>query len=159
MLNEVKSLSSLKGDEWEDARDRLIAAVADYQGHRQENIYLVFDGHFLPDNPGREERCSGRMRVVFTKEGETADTWIERQAARSGGDVRLTVVTSDRLEQSFVWNQGALRLSARELWREMEKNRQGRKKNRKKEGKKFATIDERLDEKTREILEKWRRSG
>ncbi len=107
---------------------------------------------------GKEEKY-GRLSVIFTKEGESADTWIERKSAQLGREARITVVTSDRVEQSFVWGQGALRQSARELWLEIEKNTQTRKKIRKKEDKKFTSLDERLDEKTREILEKWRRSG
>ena len=158
LLHEVTPLGDLQGNGWEDARDQLIAVIADYQGGRQEKIYLVFDGHYLPANLGNQENY-GRLSVIFTKEGESADTWIERKSVQVGRESRITVVTSDRLEQSFVWGQGALRQSARELWLEIEGNLQARKKNRKKEDKKFTSLEERLDGKTREIMEKWRRSG
>lgn len=157
LLNETVPLGELKGDDWADARDKLVAAIADYQGYRQEKIYLIFDGHFLPENPGKEEKF-GRLSVVFTKKGESADSWIERKAVELSQSVHLTVVTSDRLEQDFVWNQGALRRSARELWVEIEGILRKRERNEKKDDGKFSSLDERLDEKTRQMLEKWRRS-
>lgn len=101
----------------EEARHRLIHALAEYGAYEKVNLTLVFDAMFTDDEE-HEERVNEHMTVLFTGAGETADSCIERLAyayAKQGEEVH--VVTSDGAEQSVILGAGAYRIPSTELRR------------------------------------------
>lgn len=122
MIGAWPELSSLKRERLEDARDRLIDLLADYQSYRGLTVILVFDAFRVP-GLGSSYRHN-RLRVVYTRERETADECIERLVGEWTSVRRhLYVATSDLVEQHVAFGRGALRLSARELLQEIESSR------------------------------------
>ncbi|MDO4614980.1 MAG: TetM/TetW/TetO/TetS family tetracycline resistance ribosomal protection protein [Lachnospiraceae bacterium] len=96
------------------ARDALLEKLSSYQGYLNMQIAVVFDAYKRKPNPGW--KCQyDNLEVIFTKEDETADAYIERRVHDEIGDKLITVATSDGLEQLTVMRLGALRMSAREL--------------------------------------------
>lgn len=98
----------------ESARSLLIEVLQNYQGYTNEKIILVFDAYKQPGNIGSSENY-GDLTVIYTKEGQTADQYIEKFVLENIKKLRITVATSDGLEQMMVFGQGALRMPAREL--------------------------------------------
>lgn len=108
----------LRDQDFELARERLIHAMAEYQAFTGISVTIVFDAYL---QAGRESRMKkGGIEVVYTRENETADEWIEKTAAEWLEDIRvtLTVATNDYTEQWVIFALGALRISAQELRRE-----------------------------------------
>ena len=105
--------------EWsiDQSRDRLMHLLQDFSGYSGEEIILVFDGYQSDRQTSTEEDYAG-IRVVYTKHGETADSYIERTVAQTPKYRLVRVATSDALEQSQVLSTGAVRLTSRELIRE-----------------------------------------
>ncbi len=108
---ELKEMSKLN---LESARSLLIEVLQNYQGYTNEKILLIFDAYKQPGNNGSTESY-GDLRVIYTKEGQTADQYIEKFVLENIKKIRITVATSDGLEQMMVFGQGALRMPAREL--------------------------------------------
>jgi len=100
------------------ARSMLINTLCNYQGIRQCNIILVFDAYKVKGNTGETEKFYN-ISVVYTKEAETADTYIERVSHDLSHDHRVLVATSDALEQIIIFGNGAFRISATELYEEI----------------------------------------
>jgi len=98
------------------ARSLLIEILANYQGFRKCIVIAVFDAYKVKGNPGSVETVTG-VHVVYTKEAETADSYIEKATYDLGRDHRVRVATSDGLEQLIILGHGATRVSAR-LFRE-----------------------------------------
>ena len=92
---------------------------------------MVFDGYKVKDNPGEKGSALG-IRVVYTKENQTADAYIESLVAQIGPNYNVRVATSDGLVQLSSVRSGVLRVSARELWEEMDTARKEMKKHYKK---------------------------
>ena len=93
------------------ARTTLIDRLRNYQGFRQCPVIVVFDAYKVKGNPGSIERF-GDFSVVYTKEAETADMYIERVTHQLGKKHKVRVATSDGLEQIIILGHGALRISA-----------------------------------------------
>jgi Predicted RNA-binding protein containing a PIN domain len=107
-------LERLKEHDLEDARDRLLDMLADYQGYTGMGIFVVFDAHQVPGLGATYKQ--NKLTVVYTKEKETADECIERLCAELLSRRRhVYVATSDLVEQHVIFGRGALRVSAREL--------------------------------------------
>ncbi len=101
------------------AQDRLKDILCNYQGIRKNTVILVFDAYKVEGH--REEITEyHNIHVVFTKEAETADQYIEKTVHRIGKEHQVTVATSDGLEQIIILGQGAARLSAKGLQKEIE---------------------------------------
>lgn len=98
-----------------NARQRLIEILGNYAAYRNVSLVLVFDGYKAKGNPGEKSRWES-VQIVYTKEGQTADAYIEAMAVRIGGNYTVRVVTSDALVQLSSFRSGLLRMSARELW-------------------------------------------
>ena len=113
---ELKKLAQANLD---DARQALIHLLSNYRGIRGCRLILVFDAYRGKGGAGKSERVNG-IEVVFTKEGETADSYIEKLSYDLGRKHRLKVATSDNLERVLVLGHGAQRLSAVELKWEVE---------------------------------------
>jgi len=122
MIGAWPVLARLKETSLEEARDRLLELLADYQGFTGMQISVVFDAHQVPGAGASFKQY--RLRVVFTKEKETADACIERLASEMAMRSRnLYVATSDLVEQHVAFGKGALRISARELLIDVTQNR------------------------------------
>ena len=93
------------------ARDRLIREMSNYQGYVGGVLILVFDAYKVKGNPGSVEKLDN-VYVVYTKEAETADQYIEKTVHDMASKYRITVATSDGLEQMIIWGDGALRMSS-----------------------------------------------
>ena len=108
-LNKISREQSL-----EDARDKLVAILSNYQGAKGIELIIVFDAHLVKGNKGSVEQM-GKTYIVYTKEAETADNYIERITKDLVKDYTVKVATSDRLEQIIIMGSGAIRVSATEL--------------------------------------------
>lgn len=95
----------------DSARDRLMDICSNYQGYAGCTLILVFDAYKVKGNTGSVQKYHN-IYVVYTKEAETADQYIEKTVHEIGRKHRVTVATSDRLEQMIIWGDGAARLSA-----------------------------------------------
>ncbi len=104
------------------ARAVLCDLLADYRGAKQCEVILVFDAYKVKGNPGSVEKQNG-IYVVYTKEAETADAYIEKATYDLSRDHRVRVATSDALEQLIILGHGALRISARVFRQELEQTR------------------------------------
>ena len=115
-------LKALAAEDIAAARGVLEDILADYRGFRRCQVILVFDAYKVKRNPGSVEQRNG-IYVVYTKEAETADMYIEKTTYRLQKDHRVRVATSDGLEQMIVLGHGALRLSAEAFRAEVEEIR------------------------------------
>ena len=86
---------------------------------------MVFDAYKVKGNPGSVSRYNN-IHVVYTKEAETADQYIEKVVHQIGKKYKVTVATSDALEQLIIWGQGATRMSAQGLRDEIERHNRER---------------------------------
>ena len=105
---ELRNLAKINID---SARDKLMDICCNYQGYADCTLILVFDAYKVKGNPGSVTRYHN-IHVVYTKEAETADQYIEKTVHKIGRKHRVTVATSDALEQMIIWGEGAYRLSA-----------------------------------------------
>lgn len=112
-------LKNLANDSLESARDRLTERLCNYRGFKQCEIILVFDAYKVKGNKGEVEEINN-IKVVYTKEAETADTYIEKVSHKLSRKHRVRVVTSDMTEQLIILGNGANRVSAREFLKEIE---------------------------------------
>ena len=115
VINSWPELVELK-DNLEHVRDKLVDILAGYGAYKDYRIIVVFDAHAVTGGNTYLEVVPERLQVVYTREGETADSYIERMAyqlVRAGKSVY--VVTSDRAEQLAILGAGAWRVSAREF--------------------------------------------
>lgn len=106
-----EDLKKLATESLEAARQALIDRLCNYQGFTQCELILVFDAYKVKNNPGEVEKIHN-ISVVYTKEAETADMYIEKATHRLGKHHKVRVATSDSLEQLIILGQGALRISA-----------------------------------------------
>ena len=111
-------LNALAQQDLEAARRQLCDALSSYAGYKKCRLVVVFDGYKVKGNPGEKEEFSG-IQVVFTKENETADAYMEALAARIGGNYNVRLASSDALVQISGLRSGVLRVSARELYNEI----------------------------------------
>ncbi|MEW6173605.1 MAG: NYN domain-containing protein [Bacillota bacterium] len=96
------------------ARDRLLDQLSQYAALAGVNLVVVFDAYRVKGGKEHIEQQDG-LTVIFTAEGEAADTVIERLAAQLAGSSTVSVVTADRAEQRMVLGHGALRIPPREF--------------------------------------------
>lgn len=111
-------LKEIAKDNIDSARARLIDILASYQGYRDILMIVVFDAYKRDEHQETIEK-NGDFHVVYTKTAQTADSYIENTAHKLAKDYNITVATSDGLEQLIVSGQGAIRMSARELYTEV----------------------------------------
>ena len=102
------------------ARQRLIETLGNYAAYKNIEMVLVFDGYKAKGNPGEKSQWE-TVQIVYTKEGQTGDAYIEALAAKIGGSYSVRVVTSDSLVQLSTFRSGLLRMSARELWEDVDR--------------------------------------
>ena len=114
-----EDLAETAKSDLEAARRQLCDALSSYAGFRKHRIVLVFDGYKRKGNPG-EKLQYHNIQVVYTKENETGDSYIEALVAQIGTNYNVRVATSDSLVQLSSLRSGVLRMSARELREELE---------------------------------------
>ena len=103
----------------DDARILLISRICNYRAMRQNNVILVFDAYKVKGMQREIENIHG-VSVVYTKEAETADAYIEKTSRELCKNYRVRVATSDNLEQMIIFGHGARRTSAGEFHTEVE---------------------------------------
>lgn len=111
-------LKALADTNLDAARMKLQDILCNYQGFKKCNLILVFDGYKVKGNPGEVIKYHN-IHVIFTKEAETADQYIEKVTQEIGRIHHVKVATSDKLEQVIILGKGAVRLSARDLEKEI----------------------------------------
>ena len=116
---ELKELAAISLD---GARGKLQDILCDYQAMKGCQVMVVFDAYRLQGHPV-EVLDYHNIRVVFTKEAETADQYIEKFAVRHAKEYSITVATSDGLEQMIIRGQGCALLSARDLQEEIARSK------------------------------------
>ncbi len=104
-------LKALASRDIKAARDRLMDILSNYAGYEKENVILVYDAYKVNGGQERIERYHN-IDVVFTREAETADLYIEKAAHELSKKYTVTVATSDNVEQVIIFGAGAYRLSA-----------------------------------------------
>ena len=115
--NIINSWEILKGKSQislEEARNELLEILSEYHHYSGIEIFVVFDAHLVKGNNGKEETYNG-IKIIYTKENETADNYIERTLDSIGRIKRVRVATSDWMEQQIILSRGGTRISAREL--------------------------------------------
>ena len=100
------------------ARDKLIDMLVDFAGFRKEHVILVFDAYKVRGGRGEVIHVGG-IDVIYTKEAETADLYIEKAAHELSKKYKVTVATSDAVEQVIIYGAGAYRMSAQNLLEEL----------------------------------------
>ena len=100
------------------ARDKLIDLIVDFAGFRREHVILVFDAYKVRGGRGEVIRVGG-IDVIYTKEAETADLYTEKAAHELSKKYKVTVATSDAVEQVIIYGAGAYRMSAQNLLEEL----------------------------------------
>ncbi|WP_044960065.1 translation factor GTPase family protein [Butyrivibrio sp. WCD2001] len=113
-------LRSLAESDMKSARDKLMDILSNFQGYRRETVILVFDAYRVPGGTEHVLKYHN-LDVVFTKEAETADQYIERTAHEYSKKNRVTVATSDAIEQVIIYGAGAMRMSASDFWYEVKR--------------------------------------
>ena len=112
-------LNTLSKESLDAARHKLMDILCNYQGFQKCVLILVFDAYRVPGSPGSIEQYHN-IHVVYTKEAETADMFIERVTHEIGRNRRVRVATSDGMEQIIILGHGALRVSARMFHEEVQ---------------------------------------
>ena len=106
LINAWNDIFDLENESLEVCRDKLVSMLSNYQGYKNINVIIVFDAHKVKGSKEKEETFDN-IRVLFTKENETADNYIERFVYKHSSGNVIRVVTSDYLEQKMVLISGA----------------------------------------------------
>lgn len=116
-------LAAIAREDLDAARRRLCDLLSSYAGYRKCVLVVVFDGYKQKGSAGSRTQWNN-IRVVYTAEGETADAYIEALASQVGSSYNLRIASSDGMIQLTTLRSGSLRLSARELWQEVQTARE-----------------------------------
>ena len=147
-------------EQWplDECRDRLIHLLQDYAGYTDQEVCVVFDGYKADRSTRSIESRAEAMTAVYTRHGETADHYIERMCQQLPKYREARVATSDSVEQTIILGRGATRMSARELWRELEQERSaGRGRHQTPSAQQRTALSSALSEEQYALLDKLRR--
>ena len=114
-----EELGQMAQSDLDAARRGLLDALSSVAAFKKWRVIVVFDGYKVKGNPG-EKTAFHNLQVVHTKEGETGDQYMESLAAKIGNNYSVSVASSDSLVQLSSFRSGVLRMSARELWEEVD---------------------------------------
>lgn len=157
IINSWRELNELKNKDFAGARDKLVDILSDFQGITGAKTVLVFDAGNVKG--GLENRqVVGDIDIIYTQQGETADSFIEKLVGRLPPGSNVLVATSDWAEQQIVFGKGAYRLSARDLYEKVKEARLHREKYASTGSREPVDLYSNLDEDTKDYLEKLRRS-
>lgn len=160
IINAWRELLELSQISLDSARQRLIEIMAEYQSYTGIEVVIVFDAHLVKGSIEKREKIYG-LEVIYTKEKETADHFIEKTLDEIGRVKRVRVATSDWIEQQIVLGRGGTRLSARELEAEIKNvkdNIKRKKRKYKEKNEEMDSLRQRLNKDVMEKLEKLRRN-
>jgi len=118
VINSWTDIFDLANSTLEDCRDKLLNIMSNYQGFRKINIIVVFDAHMVKGSQEKQQTFDN-IEVVFTRENETADNYIERFVYKMGNIHTIRVVTLDYMEQTTILNKGGIRITPGELKHEI----------------------------------------
>lgn len=159
VINSWKELRQENTGSMENSRVKLIDILLNYGVYNDYRIFLVFDAHLQIGSIEKKEKINRNLTIVFTKEGETADSFIERYVNDIGRRYEVVVVTSDSLEQQLIFQRGAVRMSSIEFYHEIKSiENEIRKESVKKQNSKRFSIKDRIDRNIADKLEQIRRS-
>lgn len=116
VINSWPELKFLMDESLDTARNALINIMAEYKAFKGINVIIVFDAYLVKENiRNREKSDKLEVKIVFTKEKETADSYIERLIIELSEKNMVAVVTNDKVEQQMVLGSGAIRVPVREM--------------------------------------------
>lgn len=157
IINNWSNLRELSKQSLEVSRNELIEILAEYQSYTGTKVVIVFDAHLVKGSIEKKETIKG-IDIIYTKEKESADHYIERTLDLIGRTKKVRVATSDWIEQQVVMGRGGTRISARELKLEVEHYKEMIRKKNEKVNETNDLLIGRLDKKTLEKLEKLRKN-
>lgn len=159
VINSWPELNDIKNYSFEAARQQLIETLSNYAAYKGYSIFIVFDAHMVAGSLEKREKVSENVEVIFTKENETADSFIEKTVNRIGRRSEVFVVTSDSLEQQITFQRGAVRMSSIEFYHEVKQiESKIKSKIENKYSKQKHTLEDRIAKDMLEKLEKIRKS-
>ncbi len=156
IINAWSDIFDLRKEPLEDCRDKLLDMLSNYQGYKNVEVIVVFDAHLVKGGQ-EKQKGYGKIKVVYTKENETADNFIERFVYGMAREHRIRVATSDYLEQRMILSSGGIRMSPRELKEEIKSAPNNAKTDYSKALTKNNTIMSNINAELLEKLEKMRR--
>jgi uncharacterized protein len=118
VINSWHDIFNVEKEKLEDCRDKFLFLISNYQGYKNIKIIIVFDAHKVTGSNEKTETYDN-LTVVFTKENETADSYIEKCVYSFRGLHKVKVVTSDYLEQTTILSLGGIRMTPGELKEEI----------------------------------------
>lgn len=119
VINCWPNLKNNQKEGLEGSRQKLIRKMENYGTYNNSKIIIVFDAHMVQGSIEKKEEINKLLTVVFTKNGETADAFIEREVDAIGRKYDVCVVTSDNLEQQTIFQRGASRKSSHEFYKDV----------------------------------------
>lgn len=119
VINSWPNLKTAKNENLQGGRQKLIDILHNYGAYNNCRVIIVFDAHKVIGNLEKKEVINSNLSIVFTKDGETADAYIEREVHNMGRKYEVSVVTSDSLEQQTIFQRGAVRVSSLEFYNEV----------------------------------------
>lgn len=158
IINDWEVLKKKAAISLEESRLELLDILSEYHHYSGIKIIVVFDAYLVKGNNGNVEEFKG-IKVVYTKENETADHFIEKTLDSIGRIKKVRVATSDRIEQEIVLSRGGTRISARELEVEIYNEKNMIKRQRRIGIQKNKLHFGRLDERTLKKLHNWNKLG
>ena len=119
VINSWPNLKAQKEYSFDGARQTLIDSLHNYSVYEGCRVTIVFDAYKVNRSIEKKEIINNNITVVFTKDGETADAYIEREVHSLGRKYEVYVITSDWLEQQTIFQRGAVRVSSIEFYNEV----------------------------------------
>lgn len=156
IINQWKTLRNYT-ENIENSRNKLIEDLIEYKAYKGINVIVVFDAHLVKGSNEKKEVISG-LEVVYTRENETADSYIEKQLDKIGRAEIVQVATSDNYIQQIVLARGGTRMSSEEMFLELNKTKQEIKQKTDSNRQSSTKISNILDSTTLEKLENLRKS-
>lgn len=158
VINALPELKEISIQSLEEARNFLVDQMIEYHFYTGTEVILVFDAYQVKGTKVKRENIKG-IEVVFTKEHQTADSYIEKRVEELVKDRRnvVKVVTSDWAEQQIVMGSGAIRVIPRELKLELDVIRIKIKNKMELDSQRKSTLGDIIDQKILQVLEKWRK--
>lgn len=158
IINSWEELYKLAESNLEDARDRLNDIMSEFAQYNMIDVYVVYDAYNIKNVKNRVQKIK-KLTIVFTKEDQTADAYIEKflHDYKYKKNTIIRVATNDLNEQNMVLGKGAVRMTARELFLEVKNSKKEIRTHLKEKENQKYTFEQVLDKETYEKLEKIRR--
>lgn len=119
VINSWPNLKCTTNEGIDGSRKKLIDIMHTYESFNNCKVKIVFDAYRVNGNLEKSEIVSKNLEVIFTKDGETADSYIEKKVHELGRKYEVCVVTSDSLEQQTIFQRGAVRIPTLEFYNEI----------------------------------------